>query len=103
MIPRSIARIGLTAVTVAAVCGLAAVSAHAEPPVATLVMSGEMHYDAAAGQNNYLVISNPSAGIVQFGDVVPITFESHDGSTCWYPYASSTMTVRCDHSATFLD
>jgi len=101
--PRSITRVGLAAAVVAAVCGLSAAPAHADPPaVATLVMNGEMHYDAAAGQANWLVISNPAVGIVQFSDVVPITYATPDGSTCWYPYAGMT-TVQCEHLATFLN
>jgi Ca2+-binding RTX toxin-like protein len=100
---RAAARVALVAATTAGVCGLAAAPAHADPPaVATLVMSGEMHYDAAAGQANWLRVTNPAPGIVQFTDVVPITYSTPDGSTCWYPYATTT-TVWCEHLATFLD
>ncbi|GAB3823613.1 hypothetical protein ACFPIJ_62405 [Dactylosporangium cerinum] len=99
---RRLSRLGL-AVMLGVAFTVAAVSpAHAEPPVATLTMSGEMHYEAALNQANRLTISNPSAGVVAFTDVYPITFSTPDGSTCSYPYATMT-TVHCVHSATFLD
>jgi hypothetical protein len=101
---RSLARIGLVSATAATICGITAGTAAADPPaVATLVMNGEMHYDAAAGQNNQIIISNPSVGVVQFMDVVPIVYSTPDGSTCSYPYPPSTSIVHCVHGATFLD
>lgn len=99
---RRLSRLGL-AVILGGACTLAAVHpAYAEPPVATLTMSGEMHYEAALNQANRLIISNPSPGVVAFTDNYPITFSTPDGSSCSYPYATMT-TVHCVHAATFLD
>ena len=96
-------RVGLSVAVVAAVCGITATAAHAEPPVATLTMSGEMHYEAAAGQVNNVRVTIASPGVYSFSDNVPITFSTPDGSTCWYPYAPTMTTVHCNHLATFLD
>jgi hypothetical protein len=99
---RRLSRLGL-AVILGGAFAVAAVSpAHAAPLVATLTMSGEMHYEAALNQANRLTISKPSAGVYAFTDVVPITFSTPDGSTCSYPYATQT-TVHCVHAASFLD
>jgi Ca2+-binding RTX toxin-like protein len=97
-----LSRLGLAAILGVGFTVAAVTPAHAEPPVATLTMNGEMHYDAALNQANRLTISNPSPGVVAFTDVYPITFSTPDGSTCSYPYATMT-TVHCVHSATFLD
>ncbi|MET7420743.1 hypothetical protein [Dactylosporangium sp. NPDC005555] len=99
---RRLSRLGL-AVIVGVGCTVTAVGpAHAAPPVATLTMSGEMHYEAALNQANRLTVTNPSAGVVAFTDVYPITFSTPDGSTCSYPYAVQT-TVHCVHGSSFLD
>jgi Ca2+-binding RTX toxin-like protein len=99
---RRLSRLGLAVILGGAFTLAAVTPAHAAPPVATLTMSGEMHYEAALNQANRLTITNPSAGVVAFTDVYPITFSTPDGSTCSYPYATQT-TVHCVHGATFLD
>jgi hypothetical protein len=99
---RRLSRLGLAVILGGAFTVFAVSPAHAEPPVATLTMNGEMHYDAALNQANHLTISNPSPGVVAFTDVYPITYSTPDGSTCSYPYATMT-TVHCVHSSTFLD
>lgn len=97
-----LSRLGSAVLLGVAFAAAAVAPAHAAPPVATLTMNGEMHYEAALNQANRLTITNPSAGVVAFTDVVPITFSTPDGSTCSYPYATQT-TVHCVHGATFLD
>ncbi len=99
---RRLSRLGLAVLLGVAFTVAAVAPAHAAPLVATLTMSGEMHYEAALNQANRLTITNPSAGVVAFTDVYPITFSTPDGSTCSYPYANQT-TVHCVHGATFLD
>ncbi|MEU0556205.1 calcium-binding protein [Dactylosporangium sp. NPDC006015] len=99
---RRLSRLGLAVILGVGFTVAAVGPAHAEPLVATLTMSGEMHYEAALNQANRLTVSNPSPGVVAFTDVYPITFSTPDGSTCSYPYATQT-TVHCVHAATFLD
>jgi hypothetical protein len=99
---RTAARVGVVAAAAAAFCAVAVAPASAGPAVATLTMTGEMHYEAGPGQANRVIISIAAPGVYAFSDVVPITFATPDGSTCWYPYAVTT-TVHCAHLATFLD
>ena len=100
---RAVANLGVVAAVAVTFCAVAATPAAAGPPVATLTMTGEMHYEAAAGQANHVVISIAAPGVYSFSDVVPITFTTPDGSTCSYPYVGVTTTVHCVHGATFLD
>lgn len=100
---RAVANLGVVAAVAVMFCAVAAAPAAAGPPVATLTMMGEMHYEAGPGQANRVVISIAAPGVYSFSDVVPITYTTPDGSTCSYPYAGVTTTVHCVHGATFLD
>ncbi|MFB9185506.1 calcium-binding protein [Dactylosporangium sucinum] len=100
---RSAARLGLAVMVSAGFFAVTATPAHAAPPVATLTMSGEMHYEAALNQANNVRITIAAPGVYQFMDNYPITFSTPDGSTCWYPYPPSQTIVHCEHSASFLD
>jgi Ca2+-binding RTX toxin-like protein len=100
---RAAAHLGVVAAVAVTFCATVAAPAAAGPPVATLTMTGEMHYEAAAGQANHVVISIASPGVYSFSDVVPITYATPDGSTCSYPYPGVETTVHCVHGATFLD
>lgn len=60
---RAVAQLGAAAAVAVAFCAVAAAPAAAGPPVATLTMTGEMHYEAGPGQANRVVISIAAPGV----------------------------------------